>query len=85
MSPIAHNGRRLFVKKKRMQCKLDRQVRVWFNGLQNYDLSWSEWKKIEGGLFGKKRKIIRSHAGKDVHDQIFQDKLAMCERCGIKE
>ncbi|XP_045493279.1 uncharacterized protein LOC123704765 [Colias croceus] len=79
------------VKSFHLQSKLQGQARTWFNRLDSYEYSWSEWKTKLTKAFPRYHDYAslldelmnrKKQAGESM-TKYYQEKLAMCYRCQI--
>ncbi|XP_044262773.1 uncharacterized protein LOC123010135 [Tribolium madens] len=74
-----------------MQARLGGRARIWFNRLETYDLTWTEWKVKLRAAFPRRQEfgamieemVNRRKCQGETMTQYYHDKLALCERCGI--
>ncbi|XP_069686310.1 uncharacterized protein [Periplaneta americana] len=74
-----------------MQAKLRGAAKVWFNRLEGYDLSWSEWKNALRRAFpwqhdfgeSLEELVARRKLPDESMTKYYYAKLALCERCKI--
>lgn len=76
-----------------LQDKLRGQARKWYNRLEDYNYSWTEWKNMLLRAFPKHRDfasmleemINRKKLASESMTKYYQEKIAMCFRCKLSD